>query len=93
MKKRKRKRTKNGLPSSSMSNGIFAGMAAIQKHSVSFKALLHKAIFPPTCNETEDDGLVSETRSRTYEQSSTLNNIATSFLGGRRGEGTFVRYW
>ena len=50
-----KKESKKGLPSSWMSNAIFAGMAAIQKHSVSLKALLHEAFFPSTCNETEDD--------------------------------------
>ena len=50
-----KKESKKGLPSSRMSNAIFAGMAAIQKHSVSLKALLHEAFFPSTCNETEDD--------------------------------------
>ena len=51
-----KKESKKGLPSSSMSNATFAGMAAKQKHSVSLKALLHEAIFLSTCNETEDDG-------------------------------------
>ena len=51
--------------STSMSNRIFAGMAAIQKHSVSFKALLHKAIFPATCNETEDDVFLRHVLERT----------------------------
>ena len=48
-----------------MSSAIFAGMAAIQKHSVSLKALLHKAIFPATCNETEDDGFPRHVLERT----------------------------
>ena len=60
-----KKESKKGLPSSSMSNAIFAGMAAIQKHSVSLKALLPKAIFPATCNETEDDGFPRHVLERT----------------------------
>ena len=39
-----KKESKKGLPSSSMSNATFAGMAAKEKHSVSLKALFRLAM-------------------------------------------------